>query len=305
MPFLYPTVPSLQVLADMLAVVAPEGPIDRVQIERSDTGGGVGYANVGTKTLVPGTLTYTFSDVNGGNADWYRWYFSNAANTYPIEAERGYSPEIQPGAPGAGLVCELGDVKQRLKIAASDTTDDEFLIQLIGMVSAEVMGYTGRRFARNPSSGTAVFVEDVPYGGYEFRIPAGIATLTVLEVATSSQPATGGTYETVPAAEWLLRPVQQRRSFGWPATSIVISDTSGSIFTAGRNTLRWTGAGGFESVPADVRGIGERAVIRNFQARQSGQADLVGSSEFGTRILRMLSPEETQRLDWYRHIEIV
>lgn len=288
----------------MLAVAGPEGPINRIQIERSDVGGGAGYANIGTKTLVDGTLTYTFSDVNGDNSDWYRWYFSNAANTYPMEANRTYSPEVQPGDPGAGLLCSLGDVKQRLKIKAADTGDDELITDIIEQVSTDIIGHTGRMLARSPSSGTTTFYEDVVCSSRELRLPEGIATATVLEVATSSQPDTGGTYTVVPTTEWVLRERSTTSGYIGAATRFVILDTSSFFFTAGINTVRWTGAKGFDPTPSWVRGIATRASVRYFQSRGSGIVQAQGSEDFAGRLLPGMPADDVRRLTEIRVIRV-
>lgn len=296
--FVHPTVPSLTDLADMLGMAGPEGPIIRIQIERSDTGGGAGYANVGTVTLVADTLTYTFSDVNGDVGDWYRWYFSNAGNTFPASANRVYSPEIQPGVSGAGLLCSLGDVKQRIGIKSSDDASDELLLEIIGQVSSDMLGMTGRCFARNPSSGTTTFYEDVECSGRELRLPEGIATATALEVATSSQPDTGGTYTVVPTTDWVLRERSTSSGYIGAATRFVILDTSGSVFTAGYNTVRWTGAKGFDPTPSWVRGIAIRASVRYWQSRGTGIIQAQGSDDFAGRLLPGMPKDDHGKLVW-------
>lgn len=300
MPIIHPAVTSLQELAEMLAWPATEGPINRIQIERSATGGGAGYANIGSVTLVANTLPYTFYDVAGVATDWYRWYPSNAANTFPTSVNRNYTSEIQPSDPGAGLLCDLGDVKQELGILAATTTDDELILQKISEVSTAIMGETGRLFARSPSSGTTTLLFDVATSGRTLRVPKGIATATTLQVATSSQPESAGTYTTVTAAEWFLRPNAQDRDYGWPATSIVISDVSGSYFTAGYNTVKLTGALGWATVPADIRAIAIRASVANYMAKGSGAGGVAAAGPNGaTWILRSISPADAERLAWY------
>ena len=42
--------------------------------------------------------------------------------------------------------------------------------------------------------------------GRVLTVPKGIATATTLEVAAQSQPESGGTFTTVTAADWFLRP---------------------------------------------------------------------------------------------------
>lgn len=303
MPFVHPTVPSLQDLADMLGAAGPEGPINRIQIERSDTGAGAGYSIIGSVPLAADTLSYSFFDPAGDLGDWYRWFFSNAANTFPSVPNRLYSTEVQPGSGGSELLCSLGNVKQRIDTPATDDDDDEILTSFIRQVTADIQGYTRRRFVRSPSSGTTTILFDVERSSRTLWIPAGIASMSVLEVATQ----TGGAFSVVPTTDWFLDPPESQRDFGWPATRVTISDVpTGSIpyFYPGKRVARLTMALGWATIPADIAGIGEAAVVRRWKAKQSGQADIVGSSEFGARTLRFISPEEREQLDWYRSVRV-
>lgn len=304
MPIVSPSVPDLQTLADLLAWPASEGPVNHIQIERSATGGGVGYANIGSVTLVAGQLTYTFYDVNGIASDWYRWYPSNAANTFPTSGNREYSAELQPGDPGAGLLCDLGDVKQRVGIKSTDTKDDEHLLQIMGQVSDDIIAFTGRQLTRVPASGTATYLEDVSVTGRELRIPEGIASVTSLSVATYSQPDTGGTYTTVPTTEWVLRERATTTGYIGAATRIVIIETSGFLFSAGYNTVSWVGAKGFSPTPSWVRGIATRASVRYWQSRGSGVIQAQGSDDFAGRLLPGMPKDDVNRLVWLSVVRV-
>jgi len=305
MPIVHPSVPDEQTLADLLAWPAATGPINRIQLERSDTGGGAGYSNIGSVTLVAGTLVYTFYDEDGTTGDWYRWYPSNAANTFPTAPERDYSTEIQSSEAGAGLICSVGDVKQELgRTNPTDTADDELILDHIRQVTAEIHSITGRLFVRTPASGTDTFLFDVYNSGRLLRVPKGIAAATLLEVATQSQPESAGTYAVVPVAEWFLRPTEPDRDDGWPATSIVISNVSGSYFAAGYNTVRLTGALGFATVPYNIQGVGIRASAAATLAKGSvGNAVPIGPNG-GVMVLRNIAPADRETLMRYQVIQV-
>jgi hypothetical protein len=124
--------------------------------------------------------------------------------------------------------------------------------------------------------------------------------MSTLEVATTSQPETGGTFTTVSSTSWFLRPVIAERDFGWPATSVVLSDLSGTYFYPGYNTVRATMALGWATVPSDVETIGQNMVVANHMAKASGgPAALIGPTGAMT-VLRNLSPEDRGKLDRYR-----
>jgi len=279
------------------------GAIIRLQTAATEAGAFADVTGTGstpTLAIVAGTRVYTGYDPNGLVSSWYRSRYENVGATRLSD----WTTAFQVGDEGGGL-CSLYDVKQRTgRTASTDTKDDEQIIEFIVQVSSDIMGYTERRFARTPSSGTTTFLFDVECASRELRIPQGIASATTLEVATQSQPESAGTYSTVTAAEWFLRPVTAERTYGWPATRIVISDLSSSSFYPGYNTVRVTMALGWAQVPGDIRGIAENAVIRRLAAKGSGVATALGSDDFAGRLLRWVSPEERERLDWYRVIPV-
>jgi hypothetical protein len=201
----------------------------------------------------------------------------------------------------SGYLCQLSGVKRRLGIATTDLTSDEELLDFIADISADIMGRTGRRFARSPSAGTKTFLFDVGATGSRcLRIPAGIAEASLLEVAT----ATGGSFTTVTASDWFLDPPEQERDYGWPATSIVIADViTGSVpyFYQGKRTVRVTMGLGFESIPADIDDIAANATVRAFQSKAAGTSDVTGFSEMGRPIYgRAYSLDAKLKLDWYK-----
>ena len=198
-------------------------------------------------------------------------------------------------------------MKQRINVGPSDTADDEMLLEFIEQVSADITSYCERWFVRTPRSGTDTFLLDVDSATRVLKVPQGIASLTQLEVADDSQPESGGTYTVITAADALLRPGELNRLPGWPATEIWLTDNpAGSVsqFNRGYNSVRITGALGFPAVPADIQSVAATAVVRKWQARQSGQSDLIGSNEFGGRLLRWISPEERETLDRYRRVPV-
>ena len=277
------------------------GALVRLQSSATETGAFVDVTGTGstpTLPIVAGTRIYTGYDPAGAVSTWYRTRYESA-DTLRLS---DWTAAFQVGAEEGGLICSLYDVKFRLGISATDTTKDEFLLETIGRVGTGIMGYTERRFVRNPSSGTTAFLFDVECPGTVLRVPQGIAEASQLEVATTSQPESGGTYDIVPAADWFLRPLASRRTFGWPATEIVITDLpSGEItsFSTGYNAARVTMAEGFAAVPGDIAGIAEDEVIRRYQGRGQGYT-AAESGEGFIRLLRANAPDDAKRLEWYR-----
>lgn len=277
------------------------GAIIRVQWSATEAGAFVDVSGTGSTPTIPivvATRSYTGYDPAGTSSTFYRTRYENAGATRVSD----WTAAFQVGAEEAGQLCSLYDVKQRLFPSASAGTahvDDESLLEFITAASSDIQSYTGRRFARSPSSGETTFYFDVTRGGRELRVPAGIASMSVLEVATQSQPASGGTYTTVSTAEWFLRPLFAERDFGWPATRVVISDISGSYFYPGLNTVRATMALGFTAIPPEIKAMAERYVVKAYQGKGSGVVTALGGGDFEGRLINFLSPEDMRKLDWY------
>lgn len=269
------------------------GAVIRLHSSTTETGT---YASVGTAALVSGIRAYTIYDTAGTTTTWYRSRYENSGATVVSD----WSTSFQVGESG---ICSLADVRQRLGItSATDTASDEELLEFIAEVTADITGYTGRRFVRSPLAGTSTFLFDVSESSRTLWVPQGIANLTTLEIATTSQPESGGTYTTATSTDYMLRPVTHERAAGWPATRIVFRDgATGPVtaFSAGHNTVRVTGALGWATVPADVAGIAQRAVVRRFKNRGAATVNR-GGDPSDVSVRWTFSLEEQRKLDWYR-----
>lgn len=281
------------------------GAVIRVQTSATEAGVFADVAGAGstpTIAIVDPVRVYTGYDPAGIASSWYRTRFENAGGTRLSD----WSTAFQVGDEQAGYVCSLYDVKQRLSILATDTTSDETLLEFMGAVTGMFQGHTGRRFVRAPLSGETTYLFDVDRATRTLWIPKGIASASLLEVANQ----TGGPYSVVPAGDWFLDPPVQDRNIGWPATRITLSNIpTGAfpLFYPGKRVVRVTMALGFAASPPEISNMGAAAVVRMFRAKQSpgSGADLVvGSPEFGTRVLASLSPGERARLDWYAVVPI-
>jgi hypothetical protein len=252
-----------------------------------------GTGSTPTTVVVAGDRSYTAYDPNGTAASWYRTRFENVGGTRLSE----WSDPFQVAPEGSGLITSLWDVKQALGI--TDDSEDEDLIERIRQVGDEIHQMTGRLFVRTPASGVDTFLFDVDRHGHRtrtLRVPKGIAALTTVELATTSQPGTGGTYATVASADWMLRPLEGDRTVGWPATRLELSDYSGTYFYGGHNVVRLTGALGFETVPYSVQGIAQRAVIGSFLSKASAGVSAAIGPTGATTILRHISPADHESL---------
>lgn len=200
----------------------------------------------------------------------------------------------------AGL-CTLANVKVALfPTGYTDTTDDALIQLYIDAVTGEVAEYTSRQFVGDAAAADYYF--DVSYRTRSLYIAQGIqdTPTPTVSYATRSQPASGGTYTAVTAANVLLRPLPVERRAGFPADTIVISDLDTTAwFNPGYNTVKATMTCGFAAVPAEIERLAVAITVRRWQARKGGQTDLIGASDFGGPLLRFTSPEEKALLDRY------
>jgi hypothetical protein len=294
--------------ADELLNAGAYGAASLIRLQWSATATGSfadvsGTGSTPTTLLVSGTRAYTGYDPAGTSSLWYRTRYENAGATRLSD----WSDPFQVGGEAGGQLCSIYDAKQRLTSTSGGTIqqdDEELLDEMITQVSSYIQGYTGRQFARIPSSGEQTYLFDIAEPTSVLRIPPGIASMSVLEVATISQPETGGTFSTIPTTEWMLRPVVAERDFGWPATSVIIDWRRASVlpyFYWGRNVVRATMALGFGAVPKDIEAIALSLVVASFRERASSGGDSYTVGIDGSRTFEnALSYRDRMTLDRYR-----
>lgn len=277
------------------------GALIRIQSSAIETGTFANLSGTGSTTtiaLVAGTRAYTGYDPNGGVSTWYRTRFESSDGLRTSD----WSTAFQLGSDGAGLICSLYDARQRLESNGGtlSNTEIEQVTEYIQQVTSFIQGYTGRRFVRDPASGTEVLTFDVARDSRTLWVPKGIAACTQVEVATY----TGGTFTVVPTADWYLDPPEQSRDYGWPATRVTISDRpTGSIsqFYQGKRTARLTMALGWDTIPFDIQGIGLTLVTGAYKERASAGGDSFTIDIDGSRRFeRSLSYRDRMMLDFYR-----
>ena len=128
-------------------------------------------------------------------------------------------------------------------------------------------------------------------------IPDGIQSVTTLEIAQY----TGGGFATLASTEYFLRPSLWTLPPGFPYTQIELTNypTSANtrpLFYDGYANVRVTGVFGWAAVPGVIRGIAERSVVRQFQARGSGNTDTTGNAEFGGSTQHFFTIADKRRL---------
>jgi hypothetical protein len=172
-------------------------------------------------------------------------------------------------------LCTKTQVKNRLDGATS--ADDTLLDELIAEVGDWIADYTKRKL--EPEAG-ATYVFDTSSGS-ELYIRRGIRAVTSLEVATTDQPDTGGTYSTISASLISLRPLAAERRVGWPADTILVRGTS-PVFGWALAGARVTGDFGFAAVPPAIEAVAIDAVVAAVAGRQNAAGEVLGADETAT-----------------------
>jgi len=270
-----------------------------IRVESSTTGGGAGFSEVGTVAIVAGTTLYTYYDQVAASGLYYRSRYSNSGNTNRSD----YSAEFQANDTYP-TYCSLYDAKQRLTIAATDTTDDENLLQFVGQASSWIESRTGRTFLPDPPSGTKTYTFDgtgAIENGRCLLIPRGIRSITLLQNGLY----TGATLQTIPATDYFLQPSPQNRDPGWPATELWLTDIPSSgnpvpYFAYGFQNIAITGAFGWASTPSEIEDIALTAVVSMWRSRGSAGGETITIGTTGERTIeRSLSYEQRATLSRY------
>ena len=179
----------------------------------------------------------------------------------------------------ADQLCTIAQVKARIFPAGvTDTADDTLLTELVEQVSDYIEQYTGRRLV--PVASADYYFDTI--SGYVLRVPIGIRAITFMGVNNlTHQPDSGGTYTTVAATDYLLRPKVQDGAQGWPFTELQISrgTLAGTISSFGNiaNGCKLTMTAGFAATPPDIQSVCIDAVVAAFEARKDGASGVIGS----------------------------
>lgn len=268
-----------------------------IRVERSSTGGGVGFAEVGTAAIVSGTTLYPYYDAGGVAGDFYRVRYSKASPNIPADYSV-YGAEFQGGVDS--LICSLADARQRIGLLSpTDHSQDENLLQWITQAGDWLAHRTGRCFTPDPATGTKTYLFDGD-GSRDLFVPRGVRSITTLELAS----ATGGAY--VASTDFFLRPGDAVRSPGWPYTRIALSDMAGTYFWPGYDTVKITGTFGFAAVPPAIEQLALTLVVAAMRETSSSGGETVTINADGSRVFeRSLSRKDRDTLEMFSDLRVM
>lgn len=275
------------------------GSLIRLQRSATETGTFANVSGTGSTPSLPvvtGTRIYTGYDPAGAVSTWYRTRYESSDALRVSD----WTPAFQAGDETAGFLCSLYDVKQEIGNLSS-SNDDETILEKIRQVSIAIEGVTGRWFAPRPLSGTTTY--RVGTSSFQrIRLSKGIRSITSLGIASSNQPATGGTYTLATASDYWLDPPDMDRDAGWPATGIVLNSTSSLRFAYATFGAEIVGAFGWASVPADIQGVAIRAVVRRYIGKGGGGVAVATGPQGTEFLLPDMSGSDRATLDFYRAV---
>jgi hypothetical protein len=202
-------------------------------------------------------------------------------------------------ATATGSYATAAALKTRAGI--SDTADDT----LIGTICDQVNQFIESETKRVLAPITSATYKFDGNGSNKLRVThtsdgtaiGGIRAITALGIAAT----TGLSYDTIVSTDYFLR----RKSLpAAPYDFLYLSDipTSGySAFPSGFDTVQITCTAGWAAIPDDITEVALTLATKLWHRRETGQADVVGTDEFGRiTIPNILEPIEKATLRRYK-----
>lgn len=197
-----------------------------------------------------------------------------------------------------GTYATTTTLKARLLAAGvTDTADDTLLGTICDQVNQFIEGPAGTGRVLAPIISAAYLFDGDGSNVIVYR--PGIRAISLLEIADY----TGASFATVTSTEYFLRPLaQDRDSPQHPATQVWLGDRGTyRYFRTGLANVRVTMTTGWAAMPDDIIDVALTTATRAWHARQSGQADIVGTDDTGSPLVsRFVAPHHRDILRAYR-----
>lgn len=186
-------------------------------------------------------------------------------------------------ATAIGTYATAAGLKARLFAAGvTDTADDTLLGTICDQVNQFIESPQGCGRIIAPISSATYLLDGT--GTPRFYFPKGIRAVSALTFADH----TGGTKTSAGTAgtDFFLRPSSADLTPGWPYLWVDLSDRgTRRIFPLGYDTISLTCTAGWAAIPDDIIDVALTTATRAWAARQSGQADVVGTDETGAPLV--------------------
>lgn len=263
----------------------------RFRLDRDTTAAFAAPTEVVTTVLVSGTDRYEAWDAGGVTTSWYRFRIEDA-NDVAISA---WSTPWQVLA--SQPIATLASVKLRLGSGAT-ATDDDVLQAIIDGVNSSIIARIG--YWPGPSTDTTRVFHGKDAIGPRLWTPGGVRVLTSFTVGASTGAAqTAATVTDVITGpeSYLLRPGEPYHYIEWKD----VCAGAWSSWPVAYSNVTITGLFGWGQVPDDLVHVATAMAVRRWKSRNSGDADQLGSDEFGSLIISDRMPAEWRRvIDSYK-----
>lgn len=188
-----------------------------------------------------------------------------------------------------GTYATTAGLKARLFAAGvTDTADDTLMGTICDQVNGFIESKAGCGRVLAPITSATYLIDGD--GGSILYFPKGIRAITDLSLGDF----TGDTRDTLATTDYLLRPLSQNRKPGWPAMYVQFSDKPAGthkLFHQGFETISLTCTAGWAAIPDEITDVALTTATRAWHARQSGQADIVGTDDTGAPLVsRFIAP---------------
>lgn len=184
-------------------------------------------------------------------------------------------------------------LKLRLRIGSGDAVDDDYLATVVDAVNDWVVDRIGLDLS---PAGTATRKLDGD-GTRELFVPGGLRSVSVVQVSSDGWQ----TFQSVTDSVTLL-PEAWRKPPSEPHHTLRLAEGSGLAFPCGEQTVLVTSTEwGYADWPARVVEVAETIGVRMYQARSTGQRDVIGSDELGNPVVsRFVSLKDRDTIDGAR-----
>lgn len=276
-----------------------------IRVERDTSSAFTGATEITTIAIVTGTARYEYWDATGTSSHYYRVRYSKASPAVATDYS-SYSDTFQVTTSDVQEWATAARMKLRMGI--TNSTDDDLLTQYAMEANTWLQGRIGRPVG--PVASTTYFFDgaDVIADGRCLPVPFGVRSVSALAVRS----ATNDAYTSIPSSDYYLRPRQQHRDVGWPATQIWLTDVASSANTwgtrfptTGFDSIQMTATGGWEEQPADLVELANRLAVSAFRARAYGTGSEYVVGEDGERVFeREMSARDWGTIKFYRELRV-
>lgn len=244
-----------------------------VRVESSATGGGAGFAELGTVAIVAAQMEVTYYHATGTSTTWYRTRYSKASPVAPGDWSE-YGPEFQ--SEGTVAYATVSDFTSTFESEPASGRLER-IAECLEEASSLLEGAIGWDFYRHPTTSTEIRYFDGPRDDYRLCVHEGI--VSVSELAVRSSAATS-TWTVVAAGDYFLDPRVLLPGESYTHLTLTRAGAQ-SFYWPGIATIRVTGVFGYSVVPTRVKRATVALAREIYRADSTFAGSTFGSADLG------------------------